>query len=291
METTTAERSPSHRLPFDVAGGSVRGHDHNRSGRNNQDAFAWEHTETAITAVVCDGCGSSEYSEVGAHIGARLVLAALRPYLSFLQHRDCAPMILERVRQRVLLQMGQLVRSMGGDRPRLIQDYLLFTVVGTVITPQHTVVFTLGDGLVAINGTVTQWQYDHNAPPYLAYGLLSESQDVTLREQLTFQLRWSGSTADVRTIMLATDGAEALHQPPDRCLPGQDEPVGPLSQFWDDPRYVVHPHGITRRLRRLNREVVRPAWEQQYLQRSSGLLADDTTLIVIRRQPDVSEQG
>ncbi|ETX07790.1 protein phosphatase 2C domain-containing protein [Candidatus Entotheonella palauensis] len=287
MVSPSVEHHPCGPLPFDVAAGSVQGREHHRLGRNNQDAFAWHRSDRGIVAVVCDGCGSQEHSEVGAHLGARLMLGALQPGLPAF-HPDNAPSMLEDARQHVLRQMDQLVRHMGGDYLDTLRDYFLFTVVGAMITPRHTMVFTLGDGLVAVNDTVTHGQYADNAPPYLAYGLLADNAGCTFPEQLRFRIRWSGRTEEVQTVLLATDGAEAFHQPPspDPDMASDEEPVGALSQFWTDPRLVLNPQGINRRLRRLNREVVQPCWEGQYLRHRGGLLADDTTLVVIRRQPN-----
>ena len=62
---------------FQVAGGSVTGRAHAVLGRGNQDAFAWVDDDGVLVAVVCDGCSSGRHSEVGAHLGARLVATAV----------------------------------------------------------------------------------------------------------------------------------------------------------------------------------------------------------------------
>lgn len=64
-------------LLFELASASVCGKDHQRVGRNNQDAVAVERGERHLVLVVSDGCGSSPGSEVGAQLGARLLSAAL----------------------------------------------------------------------------------------------------------------------------------------------------------------------------------------------------------------------
>ncbi len=283
METGSVRAHRTGTPLFDVAGGSVRGRTHDQSGRNNQDALAWCCTDDAIIAVVCDGCGSAQHSEFGAQLGAHLLLQTLRLWLPDL-HRTPAGTILAHVRQQVLTPLHGIVRTMGGNHLHTIREYLLFTVVAAVITPQHALVFTLGDGVVAINGVVTSLRYDDNTPPYLAYGLIADKLDEALRAQLMFQAHYSGRSDNVHAILLGTDGVDTLHQHADTRLPGRDERVGPLAQFWRQDRYFTNPYSITRHLTRLNRSVMQPDWERRDLRRHEGLLADDTTLIVIRRK-------
>ena len=60
---------------FEIAGGSVAGRSHVLAGKGNQDAYHWSVEERSLVAVVCDGCGSGAESEVGAALGARLLVA------------------------------------------------------------------------------------------------------------------------------------------------------------------------------------------------------------------------
>src|SRR5436309_16027802 len=95
---------------FDIAACSVTGKDHVLAGRNNQDAYHWACLPHAVMAVVCDGCGSSKYSEVGAQIGARLVIAAMIRAMQGPMHT-----LWHRVRQDVLLQLHHLAAQLGGS--------------------------------------------------------------------------------------------------------------------------------------------------------------------------------
>ena len=65
------------RETFEIAVGTVIGRDHRVSGKNNQDAFCCLMADHLIVAVVCDGCGSSPHSEVGAKIGAKIIAAEI----------------------------------------------------------------------------------------------------------------------------------------------------------------------------------------------------------------------
>src|SRR4029453_19002579 len=111
--------------PFEIAGGSVTGHAHVAAGRNNQDAFCWASGADGLVAVVCDGCGSGPRSEVGAQIGARLLVeAAARLLSSSLEVAD----LLEQVRQDVLASLRVLAREMSVDAAsfsRTVADHFL----------------------------------------------------------------------------------------------------------------------------------------------------------------------
>jgi hypothetical protein len=134
---------------FEIAGGTVTGQAHVAAGRNNQDAFSWEMTGEGLVAVVCDGCGSAPHSEVGAKLGAQLITRAAARRLAL--ESDPAK-LLEQVRREVLGRLRLLAIGGSGDRPsssggepfaRAVLDYLLFTVVGALVTPRWATGFSL----------------------------------------------------------------------------------------------------------------------------------------------------
>jgi hypothetical protein len=183
----------------------------------------------------------------------------------------------------VLIRLRSLARQLGHDLATTVQQQLLFTLLGAIVTPQDTVVFGLGDGVYALNGQAqVLGPYPHNAPPYLAYHLLPS-------ETLGFappplQVHCQQSTQAVETLLLGSDGVLDLMAAAAAALPGKTEPVGDLSQFWQDP-YFQNPDRVRRRLAQLNREVVQPDWERRHLIKQPGLLPDDTTLVCLRRRP------
>lgn len=262
--------------------GSVRGREHERTGRNNQDAFGWVATDDVMIALVCDGCGSGQHSEAGARLGCQLMLAALRADVALLHHGPCE-VVLRRVQRRVLEQLHTLAHALGDPFLTTIREYFLFTIVGVVMTAERTVIFSLGDGVWGLNGSYSSLTYRGNAPPYLAYGLIPHALEPVVRDHRTLQIHWDGATHDTHNVLIGTDGVQDLYDAAYRRVPGKDEPVGPLAQFWCDDRYFTNPYGITRRLALLNRTVTQADWEQRQMRQDSGLLADDTTLIVIRR--------
>jgi hypothetical protein len=267
---------------FELAGGSVIGREHLRVGKNNQDAYGWQVADLGAIAVVCDGCGSGKHSEVGAKLGTRIVIEIMHRVLKDdLDWTD--DQVWQSMQQQWLTQLQDVAMMLGDDRTQTVQDYLLFTIAGVVITPMVTAVFTLGDGVIAINNQVMRLgPFANNAPPYLGYGLL-DRQTVE-----SFQLRVLQvlPTAQVQSLLIGSDGVSDLLAVAEQSLPGRSETVGDITQFWQDDRYFRNPDQVRRHLALTNREVTTFDPQLQQCLRQSGLLPDDTTLIVIRRKED-----
>src|SRR5690606_30169774 len=109
--------------------GSVAGTLHRRADKPLQDAFCWRRGPRSIVAVLCDGCGSSAHSEVGARLGARLFGEAIGGRLDagFSVHDAC---LWDHARADVLAELGRLATAMGGDVADTVAEHFLFTVVG-----------------------------------------------------------------------------------------------------------------------------------------------------------------
>jgi len=169
--------------------------------------------------------------------------------------------------------LGSLAASLGPDLGATAETFFLFTLVGAVVTPHTTAVFSVGDGTIALNGALTRLgPFPQNAPPYLGHSLLDPCI-AAVQAPNDVVLHHVAPTKEVRSILLATDGADALERHAATPLPGTDEPLGPLARFWEDPRYVAHPDLLRRQLARANRRT----------STGRGLLGDDTTVAVIRR--------
>jgi len=235
-------------IPFEVAGGTVLGRSHALAGRGNQDALFFEKDADTLVAVVADGCGSGVHSEVGAHLGARLVGRAL------LAGNGASPEeLLARARDAALASLLPLVTAMG-PTGRVVTDYFLFTLVGAVVRPDETFVFTLGDGVFALNGEARELSYPDNRPPYLGYALSGSTLPDAL---LGFQLQARVPTRDVRSLVVGTDGVA---------------PLLPQLAGLVDADVFRNPMAVTRRL--------------TVLSRTRGLLPDDATLVALRRRDE-----
>ena len=258
---------------LEVAAGSVTGRDHVMLGRSNQDGWTVRSTPEATVAVVCDGCGSAPSSEVGARIGAHLVASATLAYAT----RDDATLLAE-VTRDVTAHLRLLASAMGRHSTAVVTDHLLFTVVAALVTPRHTLVFGAGDGIAMLNGRLSSRTYPGNAPPYLGHGLLPGASPVALE-------RWDGiDTPRFESLLLATDGAADLWRDTTRRLPGTTEVVGDPARLWGEDGWYGSPVRLGRWLARCNRPVDHVDWDARRRVRATGLLHDDTTIVVLRRR-------
>ncbi len=266
-------------LPIEVAGGSVPGSAHVLAGRNNQDAFCWARTESGLVAIVCDGCGSSSHSDVGANVGARLIVQSAVGLLGA-QMEPAA--LLDRVRGDVVARLRLLASAMSieaapgeGDRGSgtatryctTVLEHFLFTVVGVIVDERFATTFAFGDGLIVVNNEGHHLgPFPNNEPPYLGYELLDKK-----RYRSAFDVHTPIPIGELDSLLIGTDGVIELEGMADRQVSGREDHVGGLSQFWDDDRFFRNPDMVRRRLTVLNRGP------------RGGILSDDTTLVVLRR--------
>ena len=160
---------------FQVASASVCGKDHLNAGRNNQDAVCVVDDGSSIVAVVCDGCGSSERSEIGAQIISRIVAQDAGVYLSYNFNVDCA---MDEVRLNALRSVKAIVKNMRGDEIPLLDDNFLCTTVVAVVMPGNSYVFSIGDGFFGVNGEMSEiGPFPGNAPPYMVYSHIFPEED------------------------------------------------------------------------------------------------------------------
>ncbi|MFH1210533.1 MAG: protein phosphatase 2C domain-containing protein [archaeon] len=284
---------------FEVASGSIVGNDHRWSGRNNQDAHHCVVEPSVIVGVVCDGCGSCNHSEVGSQIGAKLIVEEtlkLVTRFSMESHPENTPevalwnrfwfKVMKHVTDNVIAHLRVLSLSMGSSLSSVVQEYFLFTIVGFVLTPARVVLFSIGDGVLEVNSKVkVLGPFPNNQPPYLAYcGLVESTLAEKNSELLSVQINDVRNTEEVNSILVGSDGVVDFIKSQDMKMPGKNEKVGPLSQFWEDDRYFKNPDMIRRKLSLVNREFTSPDWQEQRIVRENGLLSDDTTMIVVRRK-------
>ena len=284
---------------FELAAGGVAGRDHRRGVPTNyQDAYCIRYGRNAITAVVADGCSSGERSEVGAAIGVEMLTTLLHRQLD----RGYPPSrhLLARVQRQLVSQLDVLAQMMGESLSEVVNRFMLFTLLGVIITEETAFFFALGDGVVAINGTVMTLEVGgdilnpaskptvSNQPIYLAYALTGSELTDDEPTKLDFRIIAHMPVGQLEYFLLGTDGVTDIISRADDCLPGRDEQVGSLSQFWETDRAFRNRKAVTMRLNLMARDVFAPSpggGRVLY----GGLLGDDTTLVVGRRAPAEQE--
>lgn len=283
---------------FRIAGGSVPGTYHTKPGQpgwgNNQDAFAWQTADDYLVAVVCDGCGSMPYSEVGSRIGSRVLLAMLARALKQGDELSLADALsreslLTELRDGLAEAIAGIARSMD-DAQRIdytVMEHFLFTIMLVAMNAKDTMICSFGDGVYSLNGnTVTVDPAVGNAPPYIGQRLVPGLMDEKFLE---FRVQALLPTNEVESVLIGTDGLSYFQKAEHLALPGKEDLVGPLSQFWTNRHFADNPDAIRRRLAMANRDTVIYELDTDGRLAGSprikpGLLHDDTTLVLITRE-------
>ena len=234
---------------FKVTSGTVTGTSHTNSMRNNQDAYTMQRNTQIAIGVIADGCSAGKHSEVGAHLGANIVAQRLEYYalrvgkqidytsFDFTESAVTFP-YWEAIRQDTIAQLRMLATSMGESLSQTVNEYFLFTITGFTIAPFGTYIFTIGDGVYALNNEVTiVGPFPGNEPPYLGYGLVGSSIDAKL---LSFDVPVQVPTSSVESLAIGSDGVSDFMTIADKNLPGKEVLVGKLSQFWTDDLAGTH---------------------------------------------------
>jgi serine/threonine protein phosphatase PrpC len=175
---------------WSAMGASVRGPEHFRDGRPNQDAWSSRLRRDTALAVVCDGLGSRPHSSVGSRAACHAVANAVRHWAT---GPDAPPELLLRL---VHALWNVRVHQPGSDECATTCLFAVATKDGRLLLAQ------LGDGLVMLQtpkGTTTL------EPPAERFGNATTGLGIAsdLRE---WRLHLEPNFAGTASILLATDG-------------------------------------------------------------------------------------
>jgi hypothetical protein len=272
-------------MNIQVVRGNIIGREHRLDGKNCQDADAIIQTQDRFVSVVADGCGGTAQSEYGAIFGANVIAKTIYD-LSLKVHPDRETDVFKgrnfwsRVEQDALAQMRTNVLLLGGEFQGTVMRYFLFTSLGILITPNTSTFFSIGDGNFYINGERIQLgPYPDNAPPYLAYRLLTEGANFL--PDFQFKIDRVMKTSELNTFLIGSDGVNYIADNENSTLPGRSDMVGPMQQFWQD-QILGNPVGVELRLRLMGEDRLRIDWENQKLMKFPGILGDDVTIVAGR---------
>ncbi len=169
-------------MAYRVHSGLIAGREHILEGRNCQDAL---YTLTCKcqgrlyhVGVVADGCSAGKHSEVGAQLAVRFIAEDVR---RLLQHDVAFSALPGMLFGDLVHFLKEIVAAYHfvtpGDLVAYVEDYLLFTVIGYVVSEgdqQQMLVFAAGDGIVILN----EQRYlldQQNAPHYVGYQVIERS--------------------------------------------------------------------------------------------------------------------
>lgn len=175
---------------WSAMGASVRGPEHRKDGRPNQDAWLSRLARGTALAVVCDGLGSRPHSAVGSRAACRAVADAVRHWAA---GPDAPPELLLRL---IHALWNMRVHKTGRDQSATTCLFAVVTNDGRLLLAQ------LGDGLVMLqtpSGTTTL------EPPTDRFGNATTGLGIAadVRE---WRFHLEPNFAGTATILLATDG-------------------------------------------------------------------------------------
>jgi len=275
---------------FEVASGTIRGTGHKVLDKPNQDSFLVCKRKDHIVGVVCDGNSSCEHSEVGARIGAKLICDNISSVIdrfdanTVFSSDTALRHALNIVKTEVIASidiMAGMMSLYNDDKKSILGDYFVFTSLFFVITENNYVIAGIGDGTYIINNELKPMgDYPDNCPPGIVYMLfphLDENMhDIAIHE--------FGNTSDLKNLLIASDGIDDITEKYLQNIPGQNKHVGEIGQFLNNDKYFKNPDAVRRTLTLMNRDIQKIDWNNSTIDRSTGLLHDDTTLIAIRRK-------
>lgn len=277
---------------FAYAHGSVQGSRHYALGMNNQDSFATALTETLSIGVVTDGCSRSgaygSHTEVGAQIGATLLVATIKQYEASFDKTDTR-LWLEKVYTTLTEKIRSLLVLIAADA-EWIKNHWEFSIIGYVISEEKTVIFSCGDGIYSINGErKVIGPFPNNEPPYLLFSLFKEPPPTIDPSALTFTILEEYTTSMVEELWIATDGVEYLYEI-DKIKPDNlHYPIVTLEELMNEEKTFKILEGnrpnlyLTRTLEKFTKEKMKIDYPNQETHKSQGILHDDTTVIMVKR--------
>lgn len=271
---------------FQTTTGTTAGSTH-RTGRNlvnNQDGVSAVETDHLRLGTVSDGCGSQPHSGYGSqfmvNVLPKLIIARYRPGMTLDQAWFDAL-------YRALVKFtARKVKTEFLDPIEALSTHMMATAGGVIETPETTYFYGAGDFVIYIDGKVIKWKPEEgNKPLYPALSL-------AFKDDPRFAFRViSVPTEDLTHYLFGTDGAEKLLEvcaDDEECIPGTDDPVGPINQIWTTDKFYVgdqHPKHPTTGPEEVGAWLNRLAqnWRLQGPAQHGGLLDDDTTFYAARR--------
>lgn len=261
---------------FRVDAGSVIGRLHVDKHMNNQDSHAILYNDDFIIAVISDGCSGAPRSEVGSYLTAHYVARSIAAKLPI-------PDDIDKMMEEVRLDTSSFLRNIASQLSHSmisLQDALLATALGFVVTPKLSFFFSIGDGCFYLNGDEISLNNEHaSKPDMVVYQAINPALlDEGVRHPFAV---YAFLTDTIRTMVVASDGLHNLLQAEGQTWPGNiHRKITPLDEF---VKLAIQPQ-----LWGIGKTVYRAQYDRnldvatQTVEKSP--LLDDTTIIALGRK-------
>lgn len=234
---------------------SIVGRDHQLSFKNKQDFAHFHQTSEFLVATVCDGCGESKYSEVGASLLGMFAINFMR--------NTSPEYIVDSVKLKTLIEyeFDLFVKRLEGilffeitpqhERVSFIKEFLLSTCLFCTIVKDKVVVGNCGDGIIILNKQIHEIHQD-GIPEYIAYKSIPKEALEKRPTELSFFTIKVFDKNEIDCIIIGTDGIQPL-----------------IDNSLDSQLYGTQKRQLQRKFN---------LWHEQ------KLFGDDATCIVIEKQ-------
>jgi hypothetical protein len=267
---------------FEIVTATITGASNIEKEKGNEDAFAYKISNNFIIACVADGCSSSEFSALGSNMAVKLLVNKVNNVLITFTLDELKTFtrekFFEEIRNYILLEIFKIACQMDTMQDiKALDDYFLFTLVVTLITPTRTDIVSIGDGYYGINGKEKKIKTlkDENCTinkdgitcnPYLTYTIAElQGYPKVTKESTKFQTLANIDTSTINTLLIGTDGLDCLNEVNSRignfCA---------LNTFFDN-QYFLNPYNIIKKLKYARDKI-------------PDLLHGDITMILIRKK-------
>lgn len=172
---------------YRVQSGIVTGRSHVLAGKNCQDnvkVIVNKDENPYIVGCIADGCGTGKYSEAGSRLAVEYAVRESIRLLSTGINLESIPQLLYWNLVDMLNTFISLYHFKSeGDKAKFIEDHLLFTLIGFIITDEGVIIFASGDGVIVVNNDI-HIRDENNSPLYLAYHLVKREMLVGTATEL-----------------------------------------------------------------------------------------------------------
>lgn len=190
---------------FRIRTGQVVGRSHLFSRKNCQDALAFGNvnfnTDNYSIGVIADGCGEGKESEVGAKLGVNFIYSEVKRLIKIGIPQKFIPEVLFMHTTNFLERLINSFSLSDEEKITFILNHLLFTIVGYIVGPSESQIFSYGDGLVILNQEI-EFRNQDDHPDYIAYHLLRNIVPSMPQKFDTFTI----ASKDLQRLAVGSDG-------------------------------------------------------------------------------------